>query len=318
MNGQLQRHWGWLIAAYLFLGGMGAGAYAVAAINTFMGKGLEASTTVGLWLGFPALAVGSLLLLADLGSPWRAILAGARPRTSWMARGFWVISLFMIVALIHVLFVTFGDRETEAGGLETALAAVGLLLAVLTMAYTGLLLGASKGIPFWRTGVVPMVFVISGLVTGHFAVLVGVAVFYAGMLDKAVTVMSLEAVALVVVEVLAIVFFLQGAFRIPDSRDSGRRLLGQQSFIFGYFIMGLAAPLALALWLYSGAASMSRDLMVGLSVAAGLLGLGGGLILRHAVLESGALPTLNMGGFEFRRIARPKEPRAPIGLVPPH
>jgi len=45
--------------------------------------------------------------------------------------------------------------------------------------------------------------------------------------------------------------------------------------------------------------------------------LAGGLILRQAVLVCGALPTLNMGGFEFRRIARPKEPKAGIGLLPP-
>ena len=47
------------------------------------------------------------------------------------------------------------------------------------------------------------------------------------------------------------------------------------------------------------------------------LGLVGGLILRQSVLVCGALPTLNMGGFEFRRIARPKEPKPGIGLMPP-
>ena len=44
----------------------------------------------------------------------------------------------------------------------------------------------------------------------------------------------------------------------------------------------------------------------------------GGLILRQAILVSGALPTLNIGGFEFRRVARPKEPKPAIGSMPPH
>ena len=48
-----------------------------------------------------------------------------------------------------------------------------------------------------------------------------------------------------------------------------------------------------------------------------VLGLFGGLVLRQAVLVCGALPTLNMAGFEFRRIARPKEPKPGIGLLPP-
>ena len=52
-NGQLQTHWGWLIAIYLFLGGVGAGAYTIAAINGFLGKEMEFSTRVGLWIGFP-------------------------------------------------------------------------------------------------------------------------------------------------------------------------------------------------------------------------------------------------------------------------
>ena len=43
----------------------------------------------------------------------------------------------------------------------------------------------------------------------------------------------------------------------------------------------------------------------------------GGLILRQAVLVCGALPTLNIAGFEFRRVARPKDPKAGIGLLPP-
>ena len=57
VNGQLQKEWGWLIAAYLFLGGVGAGAYTIAAINSFMGESLEPSTVVGLWIGFPALVI---------------------------------------------------------------------------------------------------------------------------------------------------------------------------------------------------------------------------------------------------------------------
>ena len=76
VNGQLQREWGWLIAAYLFLGGVGAGAYTIAAMNGFAGEGLDAATSVGLWIGFPALLIGTVFLLADLGTPSRAFLAG--------------------------------------------------------------------------------------------------------------------------------------------------------------------------------------------------------------------------------------------------
>jgi formate-dependent nitrite reductase membrane component NrfD len=159
VNGQLQEDWNWLVAIYLFLGGVGAGAYTIAAINSFIGEGAELSTAVGLWIGFPALLIGSLCLVADLGSPTRAVLAGMKPKTSWIARGFWIISAFMILAFGHlVLYLTDGPAQG-------VVAVAGIVFAVGTMAYTGILLGASKGIPFWRSGVVPVVFVVSALVT---------------------------------------------------------------------------------------------------------------------------------------------------------
>ena len=170
VNGQLQTEWNWLIAVYLFLGGVGAGAYTIAAVNGFAGESMGLSTTVGLWISFPALAIGSVALLADLGQPAKAVYAGMKPGTSWIARGFWIISIFMVLAFLHTVLLFFTGVSATAGGqtLLKAIAAAGIVFAVSTMAYTGILLGASKGITFWRTGAVPVVFVVSALVTGHF------------------------------------------------------------------------------------------------------------------------------------------------------
>ena len=124
-NGQMQREWGWWIAIYLFLGGIGGGAYTIGAVNWLIGESVEASTTVALWIGFPALLIGSICLLFDLGSPTRAILAGMRPGTSWMARGFWIISVFMILAFRSgpydstVFIGPKGRVEVRRSGLKT-------------------------------------------------------------------------------------------------------------------------------------------------------------------------------------------------------
>jgi hypothetical protein len=66
-----------------------------------------------------------------------------------------------------------------------------------------------------------------------------------------------------------------------------------------------------------GAVAALATALVAVASIGAVFGLAGGLILRQAILVCGALPTLNMGGFEFRRIARPKEPKAGIGLLPP-
>lgn len=317
VNGQLQTEWGWLVAIYLFLGGVGAGAYTIAAINGFLGESLELSTTVGLWISFPALMIGSAFLLADLGSPSRAILAGMKPGTSWIARGFWIISVFMILAFIHFLLHRSGRPAGSTA--VTVVSIAGIVFAVLTMAYTGVLLGASKGVPFWRSGIVPVVFVVSALVTGHFTIMLGVTLFGDGsQVARALQTMALEAAILVVLEVLVILFFIQAAYKLPDTRESAQRILRKRLFVIGYFIMGLAVPLGLMLFVaFSQPAGNSGGWLPAAALGA-LLGLAGGLILRQGILVCGTLPTLNMAGFKFRRIARPKIPKPAMGLLPPH
>jgi len=311
-NGQLQREWGWLIAVYLFLGGVGAGAYTVAAINGFMGEGVGLSTTMGLWIGFPAVVVGTLFLIADLGTPSKAVLAAMKPKTSWIARGTIIISMFMALSLLHLVLYRFTDVGQSV---INVVAVLGIIFAVGTMAYTGILLGASKGIPFWRTGAVPVVFVVSAVVTGHFSIMLGMTLFGGAAIQEPMRLMALEAAVLVGLEVLAILFFLQAAYRQPDSRESAERIMRKRLFVVGYFVLGLAVPLLVMLWAYRALATAGGPSAV---VAVGaVLGLFGGLVLRQAVLVCGALPTLNMAGFEFRRIARPKEPKPGIGLLPP-
>ncbi|MHC5015085.1 MAG: NrfD/PsrC family molybdoenzyme membrane anchor subunit [Planctomycetota bacterium] len=238
-----------------------------------------------------------------------------RPGTSWIARGFWIISIFMIVAMVHTWLAVFGNAET---GLLKTIAVVGIVFAVSTMAYTGILLGVSKGITFWRSGAVPVVFVISATVTGHFAIMIGL-VLLSGRLEsvEVFRLMAGEAALLVVFEILAIAFFLQAAWKQPDPRESVVRLLANTTFIGGYVLGGLIAPLVLMLVLYRRMPEATDSAVMTVAVIGAALGLLGGLILRWGVLRFGAMPTLNVGGFEFRRVARPKDPKAPIGLLPP-
>jgi formate-dependent nitrite reductase membrane component NrfD len=314
VEGQIQTEWRWLIAIYLFLGGVGGGAYTIAAINSFLGEALEPSPIVGLWISFPALIIGSLCLLADLGQPTKAVLAGMKPGTSWIARGFWIISIFMVVAMIHTWLALFGNAGES---LLRIVAVVGVIFAVSTMGYTGILLGASKGITFWRSGAVPIVFVISAIVTGHFAIMMGLVLLNTPEALEALRPMAAEAAALVVLEVLAIVFFLQMASRHPDPRESVERLLSNKTFVIGYVLGGLVTPLVLMLLLYREMVGTDAGTILAMSGLGAALGLMGGLILRWGVLRFGALPTLNVAGFEFRRVARPKEPKPEIGLLPP-
>jgi len=318
-EGQMQKEWGWWIAVYLFLGGVGSGAYAIGALNSFLGLPFELPTAIALWIAFPALCIGTVGLLADLGQPAKAAKAGTKIGTSWMARGFWIISIFMVISFIHLILLFFTNVPNQANGdtILAALAIAGTVFALGTMAYTGILLGASKGIPFWRTAAVPVVFVISALVTGHFTIMLGVVSHGGPMPFEMLQTMALEALVLVVFEVLAILFFLQAALRSPDAKESADRLMSRQSFVVGYLLLGLIAPAVLMGLLYFAMADVDMQTAYLMAGMGGLLGLAGGLILRHAVLVTGALPSLNIAGFKFRRIAKPKFDKPAVGLLPP-
>lgn len=315
VEGQIQHEWKWLKAAYLFLGGLGAGAYVLAGFNTFARESMESVVAVGLWIAFPAAFIGTILLTAALGAPGRAFLAANKQRTSWISRGTLILSFFMLVSFVHLVLHLFTDLT---GSAMNAVTVVGIVFGVGTMAYTGLLLGASKGIPFWRTGMVPVIFLVSALMSGHFAIMGGVALTAGVATLEPMHSMARGGMILLVLELIAILFFLQSAHRHPDTRESAERMVRMRQFLVGYLILGWALPLALLLITFDRVAEAGAGNAIVLSVVlAAALGLIGRLMLRKSILSKGAFPTLNMAGFEFRRIARPKEPKPGIGMLPP-
>jgi formate-dependent nitrite reductase membrane component NrfD len=315
VDGQIQHEWKWLKAAYLFLGGLGAGAYVLAAINSFARESMAPVVSVGLWIAFPSVLIGTILLTAALGTPSRAFLAANKQRTSWISRGTVILSVFMLLSFLHLVLYQFTG---VAGSAVNALAVAGIVFGVGTMAYTGLLLGASKGIPFWRTGMVPVIFLISALMSGHFAIMGGVVVAADATTLEPLHSMARGGMILLVLELLAVVFFLQSAYRHPDTRESAERMVRRRQFIVGYIVLGWALPLSLMLITYDRVTEGGAGNAIVVSVVlAAALGLVGRLSLRKAILGTGAFPTLNMAGFEFRRIPRPKEPKPGIGMLPP-
>jgi formate-dependent nitrite reductase membrane component NrfD len=122
----------------------------------------------------------------------------------------------------------------------------------------------------------------------------------------------------VALEVLAIVFFLQAAFKLPDTKESAMRILRKRYFVVGYFLLGLTVPLVLMVYAALKLTPAGGFGVLSIVMLGALLGLIGGLILRQGILVCGTLPTWNIAGFKFRRIARPKDPKPAMGLLPPH
>ncbi|MCK4343495.1 MAG: polysulfide reductase NrfD [Phycisphaerae bacterium] len=291
-NLKAQSKWSWLIAAYLFLAGLGGGAYLTGVVADFLGEEWVGLAKIGVCLGFPCVAVGCIFLLLDLGKPanfWRAAM---RPNTSWVARGTIIISVFMILGFIHIICWLWPfDALATADGARRSLGVVGAIFAIGTMIYTGILLGAARPIAFWSTAMLPLLFLVSATSTGMMAVILlgsfGGQELREGPVHHLATVDSV----LIILEMFVLAFYLHGMHQMPEARASAQLVLTgtvAPLFWWGVGVAGLIAPLILEL-----------THVAPLAVIASIFGIGGGLILRQVVLSGGIHAPLRAGRFEI-------------------
>jgi polysulfide reductase chain C len=311
LDGQVQTEWRWLIAIYLFLAGVGGGAYLAGVIADLAGgPDWMLVSKIGVFLGVPCVLIGTLFLLADLGTPGHAWRVWMKPKSSWIARGTIIIVFFMVFAAIHTAWWIwpFPGPLADNESARHLIGILGSIFAFLTVIYTGLLLGYSQPIALWRTALLPVLFFISAVSTGLMAImLIGQSSGVAG--TQLALLASIDA-ALLAFEMFVLIVFLYNAYRTLESRASAKRLLTGSvatALWLGVVACGLVIPFLLEL---QGGHGMAATL-------AAVLGLFGGLCLRYAILAGGIITPVTTAGFEFTRVARPKDPMPAIGKLPP-
>ena len=156
--------WGVMIAWYLFLAGISAGAYVTA---YWVGKRSPSSVTIrktGYLLSPVLLAIGLLLLVFDAEAgvhhPLRFIYLLSNVVGSMMTDGTYIISVFFIIGAYQAWMVYKGKKV--ASWIEK----LGVAFAFATAAYTGLLIGVVKAVPLWNSSVLPVLFTVSAGSTG--------------------------------------------------------------------------------------------------------------------------------------------------------
>ncbi|MBN2560450.1 MAG: polysulfide reductase NrfD [Phycisphaerae bacterium] len=301
-NLKAQSKWSWLVAAYLFLAGLGGGAYVTGVVADYLGDEWAGISKIGVCLGFPCVLAGCAFLIADLGSPanfWRAAM---RPNTSWIARGTLIITVFMILGAIHVAFWLWPyDRlaGAEGAGVRHFVGALGVVFAFGTMIYTGILLAASRPIAFWSTALLPLLFLVSALSTGIMAVVLLASLAgstFAGPIHS----LARIDILLIILEMFVLAFYLQGTHRVPESRASAQLVLtGSVAPLFwwGVATCGLTVPLVLDL--LGSHATAGGGWAWTFAFLASISGIVGGLILRQVVLAGGIHAPLRAGRFEI-------------------
>jgi polysulfide reductase chain C len=296
-----QKEWKEILAIYLYLAGMGAGSFIIGTLIYWLGVKLNPSPIPSVDLfGYPLnlsklpifwgpimVAISAPCLILDLGIKWRFMYACLNPRTSWVARGFIILSMFIVFGLILLAKSILPFEWLHTGSvLWVILEMITFAFAFGTALYTGILLKATKSIPLWNTYLLPLLFLVSALSTGSMAIIL--STLRTGLFshdDGPLKVLMHGEQMLVVIEGILLYLFLSRRYKATkQGKDSIRLLLfGEMKLIFwiGIVLLGLIFPTLL-----ENIASLFHGNVVFIFIA-GVLLLCGGFFLRLGILHAG-------------------------------
>ena len=285
--------WNWMIALYLFLAGMGAGAFVLSGIAGMAKKPCPKIKTIGFIAGPVCVAVGTLLLVVDahagLMNPLRFFYLVSN-LGSVMAWGVIILTLFIVLAAIDAIIMIVKKSTPRA------LDIIGMILAVCVAAYTGVLLGdASVAFPLWHPIILPILFLVSAASTGFALVLViahGKAhdeIANIGFTVRSGMVLPVLE-ALLVIALLGTVAITGGSAAAAANASVANLLTGGYALAFWvlFVIVGLAFPFVQAL---HKSMQERKSLMQqpGLTIAGEVGVLIGGFMLRYLIVMA-AIP----------------------------
>ncbi|MFQ5826747.1 MAG: NrfD/PsrC family molybdoenzyme membrane anchor subunit [Dehalococcoidia bacterium] len=240
------------------------------------------------------IAIGGLILIADLGKPFRVLRALMNPRTSWISVGAICDFIFLILDGLWVI------TDLELGGvrpfaglpwagnspLGIAFQVVAGAAAFIVIVYPGLVLAYSPSIPFWNTTLIPLQFLAFA-----FASAVGMALVFAYWVSVPMAVLVTWATAEILLLAVALLLFvahlLNGAYGHTTAKLSVKRLIKGElrvPFVWGMLLGGLFLPLLLGL--YGSLWSKPAPDLFFLALA-GVITLPGNWLSKYTVIKAG-------------------------------
>jgi formate-dependent nitrite reductase membrane component NrfD len=178
----------WWIILYFFVGGISGGALLVASLLRLFGTREDTHfIRLGVYISFIGCVISALLLIVDLGVPfrfWHMLVQDntGRPMFKWwspMSVGAWGLLVFGFFSFLATLRALWDDRRLTWSTLEflqkppiTIFGAIGGILGGLFLAgYTGVLLAVTNR-PIWAdSSWLGLLFLLSGISTSIAALL---------------------------------------------------------------------------------------------------------------------------------------------------
>jgi formate-dependent nitrite reductase membrane component NrfD len=258
-----------------YAGGLGGGLYLVSLyFNSLWGMFIS-------WLIIAVLKGGTHLIY--LGKPlrfWRII---AHPQTSWLARGFLFVMGFVGFGAIQLMLSYWAPGSVAAIVFKVLTGIMAFSVAI----YTGFVLKTVKGVPFWNSALLPLLFILCG-VLGGFGLAVVIALNGGGIaLGQA----EMGSRWLLAANILLIIVYLwRASVRAEVGKQSVlEQIHGHSAPIFwaGVVALGIVIPLGITITSLV-ATEVSSALLIG-GVVCEIIG---GLALRYCVLKAGAYKPL--------------------------
>lgn len=194
---EIEVHWSVMIVLYPYITGLVAGAFIVSSLyHVFGKKELKPIAKFSLVGAFCFLLFACTPLLFHLGHPERAFNIMFTPKFTSAMSGFgYIYSFYLILVLVEIWFVfrpdivriaqesrgikklfywvlALGSYDVSEEALKidykftTVLAAIGIPSACVLHGYVGFLFGSLKSNPWWSTPLMPVIFLMSAIVSG--------------------------------------------------------------------------------------------------------------------------------------------------------
>lgn len=267
-----QREWieghGILVAFAMFFGGISGGLYLAS---------LVFDNLLGMFIAWLLAMAAGITDMAHLSKPmrfWRMML---KPGSSWISRGFILIWLFLGAAMIQLAL-----SQWAPGTAETVFKVLAGIMAFGVAIYSGFVVGYVGAIKLWNSGVIPILYIISGL-TGGLAVLL-LASFNESA-DRLLSIADYLLVALVVYAVFVAIYFWVATYSSVTARDSAVRVLRGNiapAFWLGVVLLGIIIPFFMVAPL-----SLADNTSTAVFAVAAVCAIIGGVMLRYVILKGG-------------------------------
>jgi formate-dependent nitrite reductase membrane component NrfD len=265
---------GLMIWLSIYFGMFGGGAYLVSLyFNSLAGMFIS-------WL--VVLIIKSGLHVAHARKPlklWRMVL---RPQTSWISRGLILTVLFIVFGAVQLAF-SYWAPGTPGGLIFKVL---GGIAAFGVMVYAGFALSYVRGIAFWNVAILPVLFILWGILSG--LSLVSIAGLDTGSV-KAVMVTGI--ISLSATLVVIVLYLWTETYAGSTARESVRELTrGSIAVIWGTGVMciGIIIPLVVSLMIYFKGSLFNPSLAI-LFFSCEMIG---GLAFTYGVLKAGVYSPL--------------------------